>query len=493
MGNKVEMTEVVSFSDELKSAASSLKSQLDAIKKSANQIAEMDSFTGLTADSAKDYLKDFHMKVVDNFTTLFESLSTQLSSHIVTFQSEVDSSNAAHLDSDYLKDEQTKLNDQYSKVSESHSNIKAIIQKISDISSLTPPSLSDAANDKKTAVQLIQKTEDKLHSFTSKGKNDAAKMDDLLDQLEAILKDVGKMDKGNRFSEYYNGSINKDVNDLKEFTEMYGKGKAIVKIALTSVSLINIARKAGLKVKVIRKNGKRYHQIEATREALEILGIKPDSKAEEELSYRIPKKRKLTPKDLARAKSNTATLKYKAFHKNSLVWTETGKKVIRKNQYFEFLSGPIDLSYIEDWKYASKTIGLAALKGARDSLKEAVDVSSVVKSAKNLRGIGKALGPLGAGLSFYSNYHDAKDEDLNKKKAAVRATADTVIDTAVGGAVQTGLTAAGTVLIPIPGVGTAIGFGMGLAANLVLNNRSKDKYNREKKDSIMDKLKSWYH
>ncbi|KYC63591.1 hypothetical protein B4100_0242 [Heyndrickxia coagulans] len=41
------MTEVVSFSDELKSAASSLKSQLDAIKKSANQIAEMDSFTGL--------------------------------------------------------------------------------------------------------------------------------------------------------------------------------------------------------------------------------------------------------------------------------------------------------------------------------------------------------------------------------------------------------------------------------------------------------------
>ncbi|AEO99498.1 hypothetical protein QQ991_07570 [Weizmannia coagulans] len=47
MGNKVEMTEVVSFSDELKSAASSLKSQLDAIKKSANQIAEMDSFTGL--------------------------------------------------------------------------------------------------------------------------------------------------------------------------------------------------------------------------------------------------------------------------------------------------------------------------------------------------------------------------------------------------------------------------------------------------------------
>lgn len=47
MGNKVDMAEVHSFSNKLKSATSSLKSQLDAIKKSADQIAEMDSFTGL--------------------------------------------------------------------------------------------------------------------------------------------------------------------------------------------------------------------------------------------------------------------------------------------------------------------------------------------------------------------------------------------------------------------------------------------------------------
>ncbi|WP_207368864.1 T7SS effector LXG polymorphic toxin [Heyndrickxia coagulans] len=493
MGNKVEMTEVVSFSDELKSAASSLKSQLDAIKKSTNQIAEMNSFTGLTADSAKDYLKDFHMKIADNFTTLFESLSTQLSSHIVSFQSEVDSSNAAHLDSDYLKDEQTKVSDQYSKVSESHSNLKATIQKISDISSLKPPSLSEAAKGKKTAVQILQKTEDKLHNFTTKGKKDAAEMDELLDQLEAILKDVGKMDKGNRFSEYYNGSINENVNDLKRLSELYDKGKTIVTTVLNSYPLVKVAMKAGLKVRVIRKNGKRYHQIEATREALQILGIEPDSKAEEELSYRLPKKRKLTPKDLARAKSNTATLKYKAFHKNSLVWTETGKKVIQKYQSVGFLSGKINLNYYEDWEYASKTIGLAAVKGASDSLKEAVDVSSIVKSAKNLRGFGKALGPLGAGLSFYSNYHDALDDGLNNKKAAVRASLDTVIDTAIGGSVQTAFTTAGTVLIPIPGVGTVVGFGLGLLVNWYLNKRSKDNYNREKKDSVIDKLKSWYH
>ncbi|NMH84562.1 T7SS effector LXG polymorphic toxin, partial [Heyndrickxia coagulans] len=315
MGNKVEMTEVVSFSDELKSAASSLKSQLDAIKKSTNQIAEMNSFTGLTADSAKDYLKDFHMKIADNFTTLFESLSTQLSSHIVSFQSEVDSSNAALLDSGYLKDEQTKVSDQYSKVSESHSNLKATIQKISDISSLKPPSLSEAATDKKTAVQILQKTEDKLHNFTTKGKKDAAKMDELLDQLEAILKDVGKMDKGNRFSEYYNGSANQVAVMMKNLNENFDKIKTVTIGYIKNRPLIEAAKKAGLQVKVTRVRGKRYYTIRVTREALRILGIEPDEVAEKQLRYRLPEKREFTAKDIHRANTNTAVLKYNAKHK----------------------------------------------------------------------------------------------------------------------------------------------------------------------------------
>ncbi|MEZ0116925.1 UNVERIFIED_ORG: prefoldin subunit 5 [Heyndrickxia coagulans] len=487
MGNKVEMTEVVSFSDELKSAASSLKSQLDAIKKSANQIAEMDSFTGLTADSAKDYLKDFHMKVVDNFTALFESLSTQLSSHIVSFQSEVDSSNAAHLDSDYLKDEQTKLNDQYSKVSESHSNIKAIIQKISDISSLTPPSLSDAANDKKTAVQLIQKTEDKLHSFTSKGKNDAAKMDDLLDQLEAILKDVGKLDKGNRFSEYYNGSANKLLKQLKTDISYYKKGKTIVTGLITGYAMFHACKKNGLRIEVVdRKRG--LYRVYATREALKHLGIKPDADAERALNRGLPKNgKKMKEKHLKRAKTNAALLKAANKKKGRTGWTSVGEEVIKKHSPIQYWNDKATLIQ------KIKTVGKAALKGADDSLKEAVDVSSVVKSAKNLRGFGKALGPLGAGLSFYSNYHDAEDDGLNKKKAAVRATADTVIDTAVGGAVQAASVAGFQVLIPIPGVGAAVGFGVGVVANLFLNHRSKDNYGRKRKDSFIDKLKNWYH
>ncbi|WP_207369478.1 T7SS effector LXG polymorphic toxin [Heyndrickxia coagulans] len=486
MGNKVDMAEVIAFSDELKSATSKIKSQLNAIKKSANQIAAMDSFTGLTADSAKDYLKDFHIKITENFTTLFESLSTQLSSHIVSFQSEVDSSNIAFLDSDFLKDEKTKLSDQYSKVSESHSNLKATIQKISDISSLKPPSLSEAAKGKKTAVQILQKTEDKLHNFTTKGKKDAAKMDELLDQLEAILKDVGKMDKGNRFSEYYNGTANKHLKQLQTDISYYKKGKTIVTGLITSYAMFRACKNIGLRIEVVdEKRG--LYRVYATREALKHLGIKPNANAERAFNYRLPKNgKKMNAKHLKRAKTNVVLLKA-ANKKNGSTWTSLGEEAVKKH------------SAIQYWNDKAtriqkvKTVGKAALKGASDSLNVANDLKEIIKSGSVVKSAGKALGPIGTGLNYYSNYHDAKSDGLSGVKASARATADTAVDLAVGGAVQAASVAFFTAFIPIPGVGTAIGVGLGLALNLILNYRSKDNYNRKKKSSIMDKLKSWYH
>ncbi|KYC63493.1 hypothetical protein B4099_3763 [Heyndrickxia coagulans] len=38
-----------------------------------------------------------------------------------------------------------------------------------------------------------------------------------------------------------------------------------------------------------------------------------------------------------------------------------------------------------------------------------------------------------------------------------------------------------------------MGVAFGVYVNTQLNKRKKDKYGRIKKDSIMDKLKSWYH
>lgn len=110
------------------------------------------------------------------------------------------------------------------------------------------------------------------------------------------------------------------------------------------------------------------------------------------------------------------------------------------------------------------------------------------------KGMSKALGPLSVGISGYSNYHDAKAEGLNTKQAVARTVADTAVDTAVSGAVQAGFTAAGTALIPIPGVGTAVGALVGIGINTLLNKKWGDT-----KKSAMDvikkpfrKIASWF-
>ena len=106
---------------------------------------------------------------------------------------------------------------------------------------------------------------------------------------------------------------------------------------------------------------------------------------------------------------------------------------------------------------------------------------------KLARGASRALGPASAGLSYYSNYHDAVARGLDGKEAHIRAAEDTAVDTVISGAVQAGFTALGTAAIPIPGVGTAVGVGLGLVANWALNL----KVGKSKK-SVMDRAKSGF-
>lgn len=118
----------------------------------------------------------------------------------------------------------------------------------------------------------------------------------------------------------------------------------------------------------------------------------------------------------------------------------------------------------------SKIVGKAALKDGIDAFKDAFNFRDIARSGV-VKGTGKALAPVGVGLNYYSNYHDAVDAGLSGKEAATRATVDTAIDTAVGGAVQAGSVALFTAAIPIPGVGTAVGVVAGIGANWLLNKK----------------------
>ncbi|MEW8987780.1 MAG: hypothetical protein AB2401_12425, partial [Bacillus sp. (in: firmicutes)] len=286
----------------------------------------------------------------------------------------------------------------------------------------------------------------------------------------------------------YDGSKNSQLASLGKTVTLLGNVKTEVTGKLTSYKMYLTAKKSGLRTETFTVNGERFYRVLATREALKIFRIEPDVEAERQLNYLLPKNgRPLNAKQRILAETNAAILKY-ASKKNGRDsgWSKTGKALIDKYPEMRYWNNKPDL------KLVVKTVSSESIKGAGTALKEALDVKSVVKSGSVVKGSVKTLGPIGAGLSYYGNYHDAIDDGLSTNKAAARAVADTAVDAAVGGAVQVGLVALATLVIPVPGVGTAIGITAGVALNTWLNHKDEDKYGREK-DSIMDKLKSWYH
>ena len=483
MGQKVDINEVILLSDEVKSITKNLQSNFDMIKSNINLIKHMDTFKGEAAKSAKKYFNEFHTKILTTFKEIFTLFDSQLSSHIAIFHAEVDSSESTVIESDYLIQHQFDLKNQYNAIIEVSEEIKKTISSIADISGVRSPSVSNVTDDFVELTQYIQKVDESLSKFTSVGKKESSKDEKLLKEIGSILKDVGKLKEKGRFTSYYDGSANSELASLGRTVALLSDVKTGYTGQITSYKMYRAAEKAGLRTETFKVNGEKFYRVLATRGALDIFGIVPDAEAERQLNYLLPKNgKKLNAKQLLLAEKNTAVLKYASKKEwNKVGWSKSGKALIEKYTEMAYWNDRAD------GKYIAKTVGKETIKGAGSALKEAFDVKAVAKSGS------KILGPIGAGLGAYSNYHDAMDDGLNVEKAAARTVADTVMDMAVGGAVQSGSVALFSLIIPIPGVGTAVGFAAGIALNHWLNNRSKDKYGRENKDSKMDFLKSWYH
>lgn len=175
-----------------------------------------------------------------------------------------------------------------------------------------------------------------------------------------------------------------------------------------------------------------------------------------------------------------AILKFATQKPGQTGWSSLGDDALKKHPTLAYWNNSATKAQ------KAKTIGTAALKGTGEAFTDLVNLKGVVTGGV-LNGATKSLGIAGAGLSYYSNYTIAKDAGLSNSEAAGRATVDTAIDVAVAGAIQVGFTAAGTALIPIPGVGTVVGALAGIGANLLLNS----KFGMKK--TPMEFLKGWFH
>ncbi|WP_010532270.1 T7SS effector LXG polymorphic toxin [Lentibacillus jeotgali] len=471
MGHKVDISEVIEFANELKTVSNDIKTNLDQVITSIDQVKSMDTFSGEAANNAKTYFEDFHkISAIDVFKELFTDLTDHLNSHLESFKSNVDAGGSAIIQSDYLSDGATQIDINYQKISSVNDNVQRAIDTILDISSVSSPVFYSVTGDKRDVTEKITKTEENVSSFTSEGNYQDSQTKALMQRIEQTLNKVKSTNGEDRFTDH---NVSVATEKLKDAAAVSAAG---VVGTVASIEIARAAKNKGLSVSKYVKNGKTTYRINASEAALKELGVEPDKHAQYAL------------KQSTKSGAARAPLNYYDKKTGRQVWSKTGQRVIKSNPPMQAYNDKASN------KMKFKSVGKATVSATKNSVTADLNPKNVSEdlNSKNIngvaKGVGKGLGVAGVGLNYYANYNDAKVDGLTGEEAHTRAAVDTTIDTAIGGAVQAGFTAAGTAFIPIPGVGTAIGAAAGIFANMALNT-GVGKSNK----SVMDRAKDAFH
>lgn len=219
MGKKVDITEVSELSSDLSSAAADITTQLDRINSNVDQIIAMDSFSGEAARQAKRYFIDLHKTVLASFSQLFMDLDDQLKENLNKFQSSVDSSVTAIVESNYLNDTELEITDGYENINAEHQAINRTINNISDISSVSVPYFSSVTNNKTRVVETIFDLEDDLTSFTSERNQRDTHIKDVLNHIEVTINRANTQSGSARFTDYQTNSTTVGLAALKDYSD----------------------------------------------------------------------------------------------------------------------------------------------------------------------------------------------------------------------------------------------------------------------------------
>ncbi|WP_158701618.1 T7SS effector LXG polymorphic toxin [Lentibacillus sp. Marseille-P4043] len=415
-------------------------------------------FREKTAKQARGYFGDLHKTILDAFNGLFTDLNDNLKQHLDLFESDVDSSKTAIIESDYLTDTEMDVDEKYEELNFEHQVINRTISSVADITSATTPNFSPVTNDENEVIEEITDLEDKFTSFTSEGKEHDSEIKELLHHIEVAMNRAGRSIGEARFADYKSKSTEVGLGALKDYNEgkreeeiqkaRKAKNDAIKDLNEPSQTVVNNALEDLEDGKITSEE---FHVILSTFKR-----INNDKLSEDELNEELP------------------PIVDKYLHDNSVkigadlgipifasVMEQTGLGAMRLGglvNTFNGIRGPAGSGYyvIVDPKSA---------KAAKPFF----------KAGKGIQVAGKYLGPAFAIAGGYLGYVD----DRNKGKTPGEAFTHNVVSTGVGFGTSTVATIAiaaaasnpvGWAAVGVAAAGTAIGIGATAFFNWAYNS-----------------------
>ena len=412
----------------------------------------------------------YQIPLLDNYVNTLDSIVSRYDGLVKLFQDTVsETDNSAIINTEYLERVKQRMKDPIEGLSKISTRTQSIYSDISDIISLSNPSLDDVNTTYAKAQKSLDDTIKNMETFN----NVILKTDtfDLIDMQDSQLKTLSAYSRTSYTNQtartFYRGESFK--NSVEEIhTALHSNSRSKVNYQNKLAKQLAESKYSGTVASTQQKDiaamqigetfGLSQPKSEEVADYIKTLG-------EAVITYRGSK---IFLNGVEITMDNQGCMRWG----NKFIFKSSTNNLYRHGRNFQNASG-IDL---ENYHYSGNLQGVARMKemgkAGWSGFKESVNPLNDFKGWKEVGKVGKAF-KLGGGIltaiNIYNNFRENVDmSDGISAKEARDFTIDTAVDIG-SGAAAAGLGAAiGSAFLPP--LGTVIGAGAGVAINYALNN-----------------------
>ena len=466
---KIDVSEVRVQKELLVISVNSIKEQLSVSRSRLSEVVSTDSLKGAVKDAINQKVTNYQIPLVDNYVNALDSIVSRYDGLVKLFQDTVsETDNSAIIKTEYLERIKQRMKDPIEGLKSSSSKTKNIYAGISDILTLTNPSLDSVNTSYNQAVKSLDDTIKNMEAFNSVLlKTDTFDLIDMQNSEIATLSGYASLPYGNRVSRnYYNRTQFK--NSVSEIhTAIHSNSKA-VKYQNALAKQLAESKYSGTIISEQQKEisvSKISEFFNLTPPEAEDVADYIKSMGEAIVTYRganiFLNGIKITMDSQGRMRWG-----------NRFLFKSNSEHLYRHGINFQDASG-IDF---KNYHYSGNLKGIARFsemgKAGWSGFKESVNPLNDFKGWREVGKFGKTFklaGGILTAINIYNNFRENVDmSDGISAKEARDFTIDTAVDIGSGAAAAGMGAAIGSAFLPP--LGTVIGAGAGIVINYVMNN-----------------------
>ena len=226
---KIDVSEVRVQKELLVISVNSIKEQLSVSRSRLSEVVSTDSLKGAVKDAINQKVTNYQIPLVDNYVNALDSIVSRYDELVKLFQDMVsETDNSAIIKTEYLERIKQRMKDPIEGLKSSSSKTKNIYAGISDILTLTNPSLDSVNTSYNQAVKSLDDTIKNMEAFNSVLlKTDTFDLIDMQNSEIATLSGYASLPYGNTASRnYYSRTWFK--NSVSEIhTAIHSNSKAV--------------------------------------------------------------------------------------------------------------------------------------------------------------------------------------------------------------------------------------------------------------------------